>query len=79
MALQATQDHKDSTVLADPNLKDLAESLGQIPHCVRDDNAFWGAGRVTGYSDMTRFYRRVPPGRGLFFGEGSGSPGFTRG
>jgi len=29
MALRATQDHKDSAVLADPNLKDLSESLGQ--------------------------------------------------
>ena len=31
MALRATQDHKDSAILAGANLKDLAESLGQIP------------------------------------------------
>ncbi len=29
MALRATQDHKDSTVLAEPNLKDFVESLGR--------------------------------------------------
>jgi len=31
MARRATQDHKDSAVSAEPNLKDLAESPGRIP------------------------------------------------
>jgi len=30
MALGATQDHKDSAVLVEADLKELAESLGQI-------------------------------------------------
>jgi hypothetical protein len=42
MALGATQDHKDSAVLVEADLKELAESLGQIlrlrTRSAQDDN-----------------------------------------
>jgi hypothetical protein len=37
MALGATQDHKDSAVLVEADLKELAESLGQILRFAQDD------------------------------------------
>ena len=45
MALGATQDHKDSAVLVEADLKELAESLGQIlrllaPLVAQDDKRF---------------------------------------
>jgi hypothetical protein len=43
MALGATQDHKDSAVLVEADLKELAESLGQILRlrlpCIRVANS----------------------------------------
>jgi hypothetical protein len=41
MALRATQDHKDSAILAGSNLKDLAESLGQILRFAQDDKSIF--------------------------------------